>query len=1185
MDLAHGFADALRKEPDVRAVARNRTSAAAAAGGLQALPPAPVAGWHGWVVRWNRICGSVSAMGVGVVSPVFIGRREEVALVAALMGRAQAGEPAFALVGGEAGVGKTRLVSELAARAAGAGFLVLTGQCVELGAEGLPLAPLVDVLRALARTMRPEALAEVLGPAGPGLARLLPSPAGDPLRVRDLLDVPGLGLRLLTDVSGVDRVIRRVYTTDLPDPGRYLAPGDLVLTGMIWCREPGDADRFVGALAKAGAAVLGAGEVLGEVSPELIQACERHRITLLAVPTKTSFATVTEEVGSRLAGDRATAMRGAGAAGRPGGEAAQLLELVLGLLVRLSATRPVMFVIEDLHWADQSTLDLTAFLVRSLRGAGVLLVATYRSDELHRRHPLRPLLVGWKRARSADRVELRRFDRGEVTAQLAAILGDQPAAGVVDVVFDRSGGNAYLVEELAAVRGDGDLADLPPSLRDMLLSRVEALSGDAQRLLRIASVAGRTVPDRLLAGVAGIEESELFAALREAVDNHLLLVDPGGRGYAFRHALTRDAVYADMLPGERVQLHAAYGAALARDGGLVGDQAALPAALAHHWYAAMDLPRALPAAIDAASHAMACYAPAEALLHLERALQMWSQVADARQRAGLDRAEVSRLAAEAAYRSGAVSRAESLLADALAEIPAGADPVRRALLLERYAQAQRDAGRVAEAVGSLEQALALLPVGQTTRVHAVVLASLASGLMRDSEMEAGAAVAKRAVAAARAAGAQDVEAGVAITLGSARSYLGPAEAGLGPLRSGVRLALDLDIPATALRGYVNLSDVLELLGRHQEAAQSASEGLDLAVRAGLARTWGSFLIGNRAESLLRLGQWAEADRLADRALSGLPEGVFGAALWQLRAELAAMRGRYDDAASELRAGRRAIGDTTDVQFTQPIRYVEAMIALGRGDLPAARDAVAAGLAGGTPSARHAWPLVWLGMRVEADEATRCRDRREQVHEGTAQRCAELARTAAQLAIPAPPWRGYRALVAAEHARAAGTGEAAAWLQAVAAWEDADEPYPLAYALLWLAEAHRAAADWRQAGRAVQQAHAIAERIGAAPIAAEAAALARRARLSLDPAKEEPAPRAENEPVDELTRFGLTEREREVLLLVAAGRSNPEIAQALFISAKTASVHVSNILAKLGVSGRVEAAAVAHRLGIVPQFPG
>jgi hypothetical protein len=235
-------------------------------------------------MQWSRICGTVLAMSIGVVSPVFIGRRQEIASVTALMGRAQAGEPAFVLIGGEAGIGKTRLISELAAVASGAGFAVLTGQCVELGAEGLPLAPLVDALRGLTRATRPEALAEVLGPAGSGLARLLPSPAGGPLRVRDLLDVPGLGLRLQTGIFGADHLIRRVYTTDLPDPGRYLMPGDLVLTGMIWCREPGDADRFARALAKAGAGVLGAGEALGELPPELIQACERHAITLLAVP-------------------------------------------------------------------------------------------------------------------------------------------------------------------------------------------------------------------------------------------------------------------------------------------------------------------------------------------------------------------------------------------------------------------------------------------------------------------------------------------------------------------------------------------------------------------------------------------------------------------------------------------------------------------------------------------------------------------------------------------------------------------------------------------------------------------------------------------------------------------------------------------------------------------------------------
>ncbi len=418
-------------------------------------------------------------MSVSVASPVFIGRRGEMASLAALLGRAQAREPAFALVSGEAGIGKTRLVREISAQAAEAGFVVLTGQCVELGAEGLPLAPLVDALRTLARSLQPEVLAGVLGPAGLGLARLLPE----------------------------------------------LAPA-------------------AGAAGSAG-----------------------------------------NEVGS------ASGLAGADL------QKARLLEMVLGLLHRLSLTRPVLFGIEDLHWADQSTLDLTAFLVRSLREARVLLLATYRSDELHRRHRLRPLLTGWERMRSVDHIALRRFDRDEVTAQLAAILGTAPAPGVADAIFDRSGGNAYLVEELAeALRGGGDLLGLSPSLKDVLLSRVDALSPDAQRLLRTASVCcALAVPDRLLAEVAGTGDSEFFAGLREAVENHLLVVDPQGHSYAFRHALTRDAVYEDMLPGERVRLHAVYGAALARDPALAGAAAAaVPSALAYHWYAAWTCPERCP---------------------------------------------------------------------------------------------------------------------------------------------------------------------------------------------------------------------------------------------------------------------------------------------------------------------------------------------------------------------------------------------------------------------------------------------------------------------------------------------------------------------------------------------------------------------------------------------------------------
>ena len=229
------------------------------------------------------------------------------------------------------------------------------------------------------------------------------------------------------------------------------------------------------------------------------------------------------------------------------------------------------------------------------------------------------------------------------------------------------------------------------------------------------------------------------------------------------------------------------------------------------------------------------------------------------------------------------------------------------------------------------------------------------------------------------------------------------------------------------------------------------------------------------------------------------DGVFGATLRLLRAELCALRGRYEDAARELRDARRAVGASNDVQFTQPMRYVDALIALGRGDLPAAREAVAAGLTGAPLSwdARYSWPLLWIGMRAAAEEATWFRDRREQVPADLTRRCAELAAAAEHLATPAPPWLGFRALVAAEQARASGAAETQAWMAAVAAWHDTGEPYLLAYALLRLAEVHSQANDRQEAARAVQRAHAIADRLGAAPIAEQAAALARRARLSLD----------------------------------------------------------------------------------------
>jgi tetratricopeptide (TPR) repeat protein len=324
---------------------------------------------------------------------------------------------------------------------------------------------------------------------------------------------------------------------------------------------------------------------------------------------------------------------------------------------------------------------------------------------------------------------------------------------------------------------------------------------------------------------------------------------------------------------------------LSRESALAGDDAAVPAALAHHWYAALDLPRALPASIAAARHALTSFAAAEAQGHLERAMEIWPRVPDADKRAGMDQSEVASLAGEAAYWAGNIDRSLALLDQALAGLPDEADPVRRALLLERRAEALQDSGPEAEAIAVLEQALALLPSDQVTPAHAIVLSSLAAAVTRTFDMVPARDLAAQAVQAARQAGAAQQEADSSVTSGTARCYLSGGAEGLEDLRAGLALAIQIGAQASAVRGYVNLSDALELAGRHDEAAQMARDGIGLADRVGMSRTWGAFVTGNLAESLIRMGHWDEAEQLVARALNAMPEGVPAIGLLTWRAEV------------------------------------------------------------------------------------------------------------------------------------------------------------------------------------------------------------------------------------------------------------------------------------------------------------
>jgi DNA-binding NarL/FixJ family response regulator len=961
------------------------------------------------------------------VSPVLVGRDAELAALMAAFDSAAAAEPGVVLVGGEAGVGKTRLVEEAADRVRLAGARVLIGGCVELGGEGLPFMPLADALRALMRDTPPEELDAFVGPARFELARLVP-----------------------------------------------------------------------------------------ELDPHA---------ALTATP----------------AGESRTA---------------RLLELALGVIQRLAADRPLMFVVEDLHWADRSTLDLVTLLVRALRGVRVLVVVSFRSDEIHRGHPLRPLVTGWERVRSVQRIELQRFTEEEVAGQLEAILGAPASRQLVDLVYDRSEGNAFLVEEiLGAVQTGADPDELPMSLRDVLLARAERLTPPTQSLLRVAAAGGRSVPDRLLAAVAGLDEPRLDEALREAIEHRLLVVDEAGHGYVFRHTLTRDAIYGDTLPRERVRIHSAYAGALSADPGLAGadGDATVATALALHWSAAHDLPRALPACLDAARLA-APYAPAEALRQLERTLELWPQVPDAVERCGVDVVEVLRRAGTAAYAAGALDRALALFDEALGELGADADAERRAVLLEAQAAAMIDVGRPNEATVALEQAASLLGEEPPTVARALVLVALASRHLATGELEACGLEAERAVAAARAAGAREQEANALIMLGCSRAYLADGEEGARLLRAGIELADAGGSHTTALRGHLNLSDVLDMLGDHEQAAETAVRGLALAARAGLTRNvFGIYLTFNLAESLFRLGRWAEAVRhLTDVIDSGIASQLAGALL-QLRGTIAALQGRFEDAEADIREARQSRADD---QFTLQVVFARTELARARGDIDTARESVVDELAdSGWETPRYRWPLVWLGLRLEAEAA-----------EPAPERVILLRAQLGTLDAPTPTMRAYRALAVAEATRA--TREPADWGAALSVCRTAGDPYLIAYALFRRADDACAAGDREEATASLLEAAQLAQEVGAAPLLEDVRALARRARVKLDNA-DEPG----------IDRFGLTERELEVLELLAEGRSNPQIAAELFISPKTASVHVSNILGKLRVAGRGEAAAIAHRHGL------
>jgi ATP/maltotriose-dependent transcriptional regulator MalT len=979
----------------------------------------------------------------------FVGRAEELARLLAALERAKRGRPQLVLLTGEAGVGKTRLLVEVAGRVQQRGVRVLTGGCVELGDIGLPYLPVVDALRGIADNPSDAELLTEVAATAPGLGRLLPG-----------------------------------------------------------IQQAGQVGRF-------------AGDGLDQL---------------------------------------------------------QVLDAVRAVLVRCAERSPVILVLEDLHWADRASRDLVAFLARTLRSGRVMLVASYRSDELHPRHPLRPLLAELVRLPGVERLELAPFSRMELADYLEAIRGKPLAPDQVARIYARSEGNPFYAEQLLAADSGEAHGGLPSTLADVLLARVQGLSEPAQQVLRVVAVAGRGVSHGLLTQVAGWPEADLEQGLRDAVGSGVLVTNSRSGGYAFRHALLQESVYGDLLPGEQVRLHATYARVLASTEGAAAE-------LAYHCVQSHDLAGALVASVRAAAEAEAVAAPAETLRHLEQALSLWERVSDAATVTGADRTDLLLQAAAAGSDAGNRERAIALTQEAVERIDPGAKPLQAAAAFERLGHYIIDMHRQAfgKALEACTRAAELAPAHPPTQLRARISSTIAKVLKDAGRYEEARHWCEEACAVARAVGSADEEAEALAVLAMLEEREGHLNKARRLYAKALNRATDtrdarVRLTVTFDRAYSN-----KLRGELVEALGLLDEGVNRAWQAGLAWSQpGVMLRGWQCRIHYMLGNWDESERLAATfdVVAATPAHVRLSVL-ALPVEV----GRGHKRAAERLKWIRMLG--ADLSVLVGVASYGAELACWQGDLDAARESIQGALRAYRRVGSHATvPMVMLcpfGLAAEADRAERARaagaadqvaDARNVglalLQEGRAAACGTLEFGKLQ---DLTKLKAAMVKAEAEWTRLGGRSDPDAWRAAVAAFSFGHD-YEVACCQWRLAEALIHVGDRKQATAAAQAAYKTAKDLRAEPLRAAVGALARRARLDLDRGVPH-----------ESRRSGLTDRECEVLGLLVAGKTDRQIAEHLFISKKTAGVHVTNIFAKLGVHNRRDAATRTRELGLTGSTEG
>jgi DNA-binding CsgD family transcriptional regulator/tetratricopeptide (TPR) repeat protein len=842
-------------------------------------------------------------------------------------------------------------------------------------------------------------------------------------------------------------------------------------------------------------------------------------------------------------------------------------------------------VIEDVQWIDRSTQDLITFLVRNVTNEPLVAILTCRTDDLAPGSPVLAWLAELSRAPGAMRLTLDRLDRDAVTRQVQAIAGSLVDRDAIGRIWGRSEGNPLFVEELVAL-DDGDVSRVTPvSLIEILLGRVASLDPEARRILGAVAVAGRPVDERLLAPVLGLDAAAVATSVRAAIARGVLVADEVDGRHRFRHELLREVVERDLLAGERLVLHERFATTLAEHPDLADPSPAGAAGeLAAHWAAAGHSLDAYRAAIAAAAASEGVHAFSEAYRYFEQALSLETRLPESERPSREERFALRRRAADSADLAGEFDRAASLLREALDLVDIEADPTTAGLIHSRLGYLNWVTGHGAAALASHELAVELVPGEPPTPERARVLGGLGGALMGAGRWADSRRVCEAAIACASSAGAPSEESRARNMLGSDLVALGEIEAGLRELREARRIAEESGPPELLIVGHHNLALNLAAADELEEALAEASAGRVAARDAGLERRFGMDLAALAADVLFRLGRWDEANGATEDGLALDQRAVGTTYLAAVRARLLAARGEVADAEEALATIDRSALDPDVAAF---VGLARAETALTAGRSSEAIEAVTEGLAGVAGLEDVVWsaPLVAVGLRAVAETAETSRAEHDSRGPKDGSAVAELADRIPDLEARAVT-RGSRAWLAmarAENLRAEGTVRPAAWLETAEAWDAAPDPWLAAYARFRAAEsALRAEGVRADAATLLRTAHATAATLGAAPLRGEIEALASRARIDLVVGEDASAIAGPSEraAAKAARPHGLSEREIEVLALVAAGRTNGEIAERLFITRKTASVHVTHILGKLGVSNRVEAAMVAARLGLV-----